>query len=154
AGQTRTGSIVGTPNYMTPEQATGKGKDIGPATDVYALGAILYESLTGCPPFQGATVLDALERVRFQQPVPPSQLQPQVPRDLETICLKCLEKEPRKRYASAEALAEDLRRFQAGESIAARRAGLGERVRRWCRRNPALTAAGVLGVVTLMAVMG
>jgi WD40 repeat protein len=153
---TATGEIVGTPAYMAPEQAWGKSKrqPVGPAADVYALGAVLYECLTGRPPFQGATMLGTLEQVCFQEPVSPTHLQPKVPRDLETVCLKCLEKEPGKRYASARALAEDLRRFQAGESIAARRAGPGERLRRWCWRNPALAAAGVLGVVALVAVAG
>src|SRR5262249_6413681 len=99
-------------------------------------------------------LLGTLEHVCFQEPVPPTHWQPKVPRDLETVCLKCLEKEPGKRYASAMALAEDLRRFQAGEPVAARRVGPVERLRRWCRRNPALAAAGVLGVVALMAVTG
>jgi WD40 repeat protein len=153
---TATGEIVGTPSYMAPEQAWGKSKrrPVGPAADVYALGAVLYECLTGRPPFKGATLLGTIEQVCFQEPVPPTHLQPKVPRDLETVCLKCLEKEPGKRYASALDLAEDLRRFQAGEPVAARRAGPGERLRRWCRRNPAPAAAGVLGVVALLAVAG
>jgi WD40 repeat protein/serine/threonine protein kinase len=153
---TATGEIVGTPAYMAPEQAWGKnqGRPIGPATDVYALGAVLYECLTGRPPLLGATVLGTLENVCYQEPVPPSLLQPKVPHDLETICLKCLEKEPGKRYGNALTLAEDLRRFQAGEPVAARRAGPLERGLRWCWRNPAALAAGVLGIVALLAVAG
>src|SRR5262249_56547233 len=104
-GQTPTEAFLGSPNYMAPEQALGQSKEIGPVADVYALGAILYELLAGRPPLQGATVLETLEQVRFQDPVPPRRLQPKVPRDLETVCLKCLDKDPARRYATAAALA-------------------------------------------------
>lgn len=120
AGFTRTGSILGSPSYMAPEQAEGRLDEVGFTTDIYALGAILYELLTGRAPFIGGTILDTLDQVRNRDPVPPRILQPGVPKDLETICLKCLEKRPQDRYASAEALAGDLENFLAGESIQAR----------------------------------
>src|SRR5262249_17841748 len=107
SAQTHTGDVVGTPAYMAPEQAAGRTRGIGPATDIYALGTILYELLTGHPPFQAASLLETLEQVRSQLPVPPRFLQPKLAPDLETICLKCLEKEPGRRYPSALALAED-----------------------------------------------
>jgi hypothetical protein len=151
-GQTRSGLVLGTPSYMAPEQAAGQTKRIGPATDVYALGVVLYEALTGRPPFLAETTLQTVLQVQAQEPVPPRRLQPKVPRDLETVCLKCLQKEPARRYASAEALAEDLRRFRAGEPIQARPVGPVERLGRWCRRNPALAAAGGLAATALVAV--
>jgi len=145
---TRTDAIVGTPSYMAPEQAGGKPKEIGPAADIWALGAILYEMLTGRPPFRGSSVAETLDWVRKQEPVPPRKLAPSCPRDLETICLKCLTKEIPGRYASALALAEDLRRFLAGEPIEARPVSAWERFTLWSRRNPAiagLSAALLLG---------
>ena len=151
--QTQTGAIMGTPSYMAPEQAAGKSRTVGPATDVYALGAILYEMLTGRPPFKAATVLDTAQLVLNQEPVPPRKFQPKVPLDLETICLKCLRKEPLHRYASAEALAEDLRRFQANEAILARPAGFLERLFKWAKRRKALTGLLLVSVLATLALL-
>ena len=147
-GHTATGAIMGTPSYMAPEQAGGRAKDVGPATDIYALGAILYECLTGRPPFRGDSHMDVIMQVVSNDPVPPSQLQPRTPRDLETICLKCLQKVPGRRYATAADLAKDLRRFLAGEPILARPVGIPERIWKWARRKPA--AAGFLIVLFIL----
>jgi len=119
---------MGTPSYMSPEQAAGKGKELGPATDVYGLGAVLYELLTGKPPFRSDTPVDTIMHVLEREPVPPRLLNPKVDHDLETICLKCLEKEPKHRYASAEALANDLQRYLNNESISARSFGMFDRL--------------------------
>ncbi len=126
-GLTKTQAILGSPSYMAPEQAEGRSDLIGPATDVYALGAILYVLLTGRPPFKAATPLETMSQVKSTEPVPPSRFQPGLPRDIETICLKCLEKTPSRRYTTALALAEDLRRYQLGEPILARPARAWER---------------------------
>ncbi len=149
---THTGAVLGTPAYMAPEQADGRTRDIGPATDVYALGGILYEALTGNPPFRGENAPSTLEMVRNQAPVPPSRLLPSIPRDLEVIALKCLEKESAKRYPTAAALADDLRRYLDGHPIQARPVGAVERGWRWCRRNPALALAGGLAAAAVLAV--
>jgi tRNA A-37 threonylcarbamoyl transferase component Bud32 len=152
-GHTPSDAILGTPSYMAPEQAGAKSKEVGPAADVYALGAILYQLLVGRPPFKAATPLDTVLQVLTEEPVSVRRLQLKVPRDLATICHKCLEKDPGKRYASAEALAEDLRRFAAGEPILARPVGRVERSWRWCRRNPALAVSGALAAAALAAVL-
>ena len=148
-GATKTEALIGTPNYMSPEQAAGSAKEIGVPSDVYSLGAILYELLTRQPPFRGVSVLNTLEQVRTQEPMPPRRLCGSISRDLETICLKCLEKKPTNRYPSAEALADELRRFLAGEPIQARPIPAWQQAWRAARRRPGLMAC-VAGAVALL----
>lgn len=152
--QTRTGAVMGTPSYIAPEQAAGKNRDVGPGADVYALGAILYELLTGRPPFRGETALDTVLQVMSDDPVPPRRLQPKVPRDLETICLKCLHKSPAKRYESAGDLAEDLHRFHNGEPIAARPIRSWERIVKWAKRRPAAATSLAAVILAVAAMLG
>jgi WD40 repeat protein/tRNA A-37 threonylcarbamoyl transferase component Bud32 len=149
---TRTGTIVGTANYMAPEQAAGKSGNLATAADVHSLGAMLYEMLTGRPPFQADNLLDTILQVRTEKPPAPRSLNPRVDGDLETVCLKCLEKEPGHRYGSAAALADDLERWLAGEVILARRAGAGVRLLKWVRRRPAL--AGMMALAFLASMLG
>ncbi len=150
SGMTRTGAILGTPSYMSPEQAGGLNHEVGPLSDVYSLGAVFYDLLTGRPPFRGTSVMDTLLQLRTLEPVAPTQLQPSVPRDLETICLKCLQKDQKKRYADAGELAADLQRFLNGEPILARPVSTVERIWRWCRRNPGKALAGAAAVAGVL----
>ena len=154
AGLTLSGAPVGTPSYMAPEQARGEKSAIGPATDVYALGAILYECITGRPPFRAETSTATLQQVLVEEPVRPAQLNPRIPRDAETICLKCLEKDPQRRYVSAAALADDLHRFERGDPITARPLCRLERMGRWTRRNPALALLLAATVMAALAAAG
>jgi tetratricopeptide (TPR) repeat protein len=150
SGVTRAGTVLGTPSYMAPEQAEGRINELGPRSDVYSLGAVLYDLLTGRAPFRGTTMLDTLGQVRTREPVPPLQLAPSTPRDLETICLKCLQKDPARRYQTGAELAADLDRFLNGEPILARPIGRAERSWRWCKRNP--RAAVLIAAVVLLVV--
>jgi WD40 repeat protein len=152
SGLTGSGQIMGTPSYMPPEQAGGSRGAVGPAADVYALGATLYALVTGRPPFQAATAMDTVLMVISEEPVPPRRLNASIPRDLETICLKCLEKEPKRRYAGAAALGEDLRRYLNGEPIVARPVTRFERAAKWARRKPAIAA--LWGLVALVTALG
>src|SRR5207247_6001743 len=150
---TVTGQVLGSPNYMPPEQAVGKRGKVSRRSDVYSLGAMLYHLLTGRPPFVGEVLTDALEQVLNAEPVLPRLLNPSLPRDLETICLKCLEKEPDKRYVTAHALADELGRFLNHEPVQARPVTRAERVWRWCRRKPALASFIAATALLLLTVL-
>jgi hypothetical protein len=149
-GLTKSGMVMGTPSYMAPEQTQGRIRDVGTHTDIYALGTILYEMLTGRPPFKAESVLETMEMVGLYEPTPPSHLCSKLPRDLETICLKAMAKDPERRYRSALALAQDLERFQAGESIVARREGSFSRLWRRVRRRPITVVVFVLLIAFLL----
>jgi serine/threonine-protein kinase len=149
-GNTLTEMVIGTPSYMAPEQAAGRHNDVGPATDVYSLGAILYETLTGRPPFKESTRTETRRHVVHEPPKPPSQLRRDLPRVLEAICLKCLEKTPARRYASAQALADDLARWLRGEPTVARPLGMPARLGRWARRH-VVSLAGLSVLALLLA---
>ena len=153
-GYTQAGAAIGTPSYMSLEQAEGRTADIGPTTDVYALGGILYEMLTGRPPFRGATLLETLEQVRASELVPPKRLQPKLSRNLETICLKALAREQSRRYATAEALADDLRRWLDGIPIQARPAGPLHKTVKWARRRPTAAALAAVAMLAVTAAAG
>jgi serine/threonine protein kinase len=148
---TQSGALLGTPAYMAPEQALGRSHEVGPAADLWSLGVILYEALTGRPPFQAENALETLRQVTYHEPVPPSALNVRLPRDLEIITLKCLQKEPPRRYGSAALLAEDLDRFLRGEAIRARPTGITERAWKWARRNPWVAGLLAAVLVTLLA---
>jgi hypothetical protein len=150
---TRAGEVMGTPSYMAPEQVRNKPSGVGPAADIYSLGSVLYELLTGRPPFDAVTPVEIIAKLLNQEPVSPSVLRPRLPADLATICLKCLEKSPGRRYASARDLADDLRRFRAGEPIHARPVGPVARAYRWCLRRPLVTGLLALSITLAAALV-
>ncbi len=151
---TVSGQVLGSPNFMSPELVLGRHREVGPASDVYSLGALLYHLLTGRPPFQAATLTEVLRQVATTEPAPPRLLNASIPRDLETICLKCLEKDIPRRYPTAQALADELGRFLRGEPILARPVGLAGKAVKWCQRNPLLAGAVGLAAVSLLAGLG
>ena len=150
SASTRTGTVMGTPSYMSPEQASGQIRELGPATDQYSLGAMLYELLTGRPPFLGAKPIETILQVVRDEPIPPSKLRPKCPADLETICLKALQKSPAQRYASCAEFADDLLRYLAGEPILARPVAMPERIWRWCRRNPKIAIPSAAAILMML----
>jgi tRNA A-37 threonylcarbamoyl transferase component Bud32 len=153
-GPTQTGMVLGTPQYLAPEQAEGRVQDVGAVTDVYAIGVILYEMLAGRPPFLGASTLEILDQVRRTDPMPPSRVQPRIPAELEVICLKCLAKESSRRYATAAELADDLGRYLRGEPVKARRTPAWQRAARWARREPQLAGLATLTVCAVLSLLG